>query len=114
MDKNTVLSLSRSSEALKARETVLRNGGLNVISVSSPIEARYEITMGRCGVLLICYRLNEEDAQEITKLYKANCPQGLVIFVEEPSKRETRAPQGVDFVLSESAGPQRILQTLKG
>jgi len=37
MEKNTVLSLSPSQEALAKREATLRSGGLKVISVLSPI-----------------------------------------------------------------------------
>jgi hypothetical protein len=57
MDKKTILSLSPDQDALASREVTLRNGGMKVISVMSPIQARFEIEMGRCGVFLICYRL---------------------------------------------------------
>jgi hypothetical protein len=40
MDKNTVLSLSSDQVVLASREVTLRNGGMKVISVNSPVEAR--------------------------------------------------------------------------
>ena len=112
MDKNTVLSVSQNGEALREREAVLRNGGMEVISVLSSVEAHFEISMGRCGVLLICYRLSEAEAQDLTGIFKNYCPQGLVVFVTEPSRADSRAPAGCDFVVPESAGPEQILQAL--
>jgi len=47
MDQKTILSLSPDQRALASREVALRNGGMKVISVMSPIEARFEIEMGR-------------------------------------------------------------------
>jgi hypothetical protein len=112
MDENTVLSFSPSAEVLKAREVVLRSGGMHVISVLSSVQAHFEITMGRCGVLLICYRLSEAEAQDLTTIFKRYCPQGRVVFVMEPSKGKTHAPAGSDFIVPESAGPEQILEVL--
>ncbi len=52
--ETTVLSLSNGPNHLREREPAIRNGGFGVISVSSGTAARFEIEMGRCGVLLIC------------------------------------------------------------
>jgi hypothetical protein len=62
MDQKTILSLSPSVNALRLREATLRSGGLNVFSVQSGIQARFEIEMGRCGVFLLCYRSSIQDA----------------------------------------------------
>jgi DNA-binding NarL/FixJ family response regulator len=113
MDKNTVLSFCSSAEALKIREAALRNRGMEVVSVTSAVEDRFEITMGRCGILLICYRLFEDEAQEITRLFKHYCSQGRVVFVEEPSNVSSHAPSGTDVVLPESDGPDEIVKALK-
>src|SRR3954465_12545216 len=83
MDKNTVLSLSPDQRALVSREVALRSGGMKVISVMSPIQARFEIEMGRCGVFLICYRLSPIAANELTTLFRRHCPQGQIVFVTE-------------------------------
>ena len=42
---------------LREREAAIRNAGFGVILVSSETAARFEIEMGRCGVLLICYTI---------------------------------------------------------
>ena len=81
MEKDTVLSLSPNQEALAMREATLRSGGLKVISVLSPIQARFEIEMGRCGIFVICYRVSRDQAEELTGLFRKNCPEGRAIFV---------------------------------
>jgi hypothetical protein len=48
MDHNMVLSLSPDQRTLASREVTLRSSGMKVISVMSPIQARFEIEMGRC------------------------------------------------------------------
>jgi hypothetical protein len=113
MQKDTVLSLSPNKAALDSRESALRSRGMKVISVMSPIQARFEIEMGRCGVLLICYRLSGTDANYLAKLFRKSCPDGIVVFVTEPSS-DHDLPPGTDFVVPESAGPELIVQALQG
>src|SRR5436305_12179038 len=103
MEKNTVLSLSPNPDALAMREATLRSGGWQVISVLSPIQARFEIEMGRCGVFLICYRLSIEQAEELTTLFRRNCPEGRIIFVTEPAQKAD-IPANTDYTVPESSG----------
>jgi DNA-binding NtrC family response regulator len=112
MDKNTVLSLSPDKDALASREAILRHGGMRVVSVSSPVEARFEIEMGRCGVFLICYRLQQRDADELTNLFKRFCPYGQIIFVSNYMEG-AKAPAEADIAIPESFGPELILNALK-
>jgi hypothetical protein len=112
MDRDTVLSLSPSRDALASREATLRSGGLKVISVLSPIQARFEIEMGRCGVFLICYRLSIEQAEELTTLFRRNCPEGRIIFVTEPAQKAD-IPANTDYTVPESSGPELILSLLR-
>jgi hypothetical protein len=111
MDKNTILSLSPDQDALASREVTLRNGGMKVISVMSPIQARFEIEMGRCGVFLICYRLSPIAADELTTLFRRYCPHGQIIFVTELPDDE-RVPAEANLTVPESNGPQDILRAL--
>ena len=112
MEKNTVLSLSPNQDALTMREATLRSGGFRVISVLSPIQARFEIEMGRCGVFVICYRVSKEQAEELTRLFRRNCPEGRVIFVTQPG-RMVEVPRGTDFAVPESKGGELVLQAAK-
>lgn len=70
------------------REATLRSGGFEVVSVLSPIQARFEIEMGRCGVFVICYRVSKDEAEELTTLFRKNCPDGRVIFVTHPGQKQ--------------------------
>jgi len=112
MDKNTVLSLSPDRGALASRETTLRNGGMTVISVMTPIQARFEIEMGRCGIFLICYRLSETEADELTRLFRKYCPEGRIVSVTKLSE-DHRVPPEADIAVPESSGPEQILRALK-
>ena len=110
-NKNTVLSLSPDQRALASREVTLESGGMKVISVMSPIQARFEIEMGRCGVFLICYRLSPIAADELMTLFRRQCPQGQIIFVTELPGDE-RVPPEANVIVPESSGPENILRAL--
>jgi hypothetical protein len=111
MDQKTILSLSPSPDALRLREATLRSGGLNVFSVQSGIQARFEIEMGRCGVFLLCYRSSIQDAEDLTSLFRKFCPEGWIIFIKDPAKKAT-VPREANIVVSESSGPELILDML--
>jgi DNA-binding NtrC family response regulator len=112
MDKKTVLSLSPNESALAAREATLRSAGFEVISVLSPIQARFEIEMGRCGVLVICYRVPHDETEELTKLFRKNCPEGRVIFVTQPGQKR-EVPWGTDRAVPESRCGEMVLEAVK-
>jgi hypothetical protein len=77
----------------------------------SPIQARFEIEMGRCGVFLICYRLSEIAADELTKLFRRHCPQGQIVLVTELPGDES-VPSEANITVPESSGPENILRAL--
>ena len=110
-EKKAVLSLTPDTDALVVRETALHNGGFKVVSVMSPVQARFEIEMGRCGTLLICYRLPEIDAKEIARLFRRNCPDGRIIFVTDPRRQDV--PVRADITIPESSGAEVIVQALR-
>ena len=93
------------------RESALCDYGFQVVSVGSEAEARFEIEMGRCGVLLLCFRTNPEITQELADLFKLSCPEGQIIFVM--NEKPDRAPRGVVYVVPDAAGPKAILGVLK-
>src|SRR6266550_1549714 len=105
--ETTVLSFSNDPKHLREREAAIRNGGLGVVSVSSETAARFEIEMGRCGVLLICYTVPPPIAGELAGLFRRSCPGGLIIVVlkEEPASH-------ADVVIPASDGPDAIVRAL--
>ena len=83
---------------------------MNVISVLSPIQARFEIEMGRSGNLLMCHRLSREQADDLAKLYRQYCPEGRIVFVTEGS---SHASAEADAYVPEASGPQELVQALR-
>ena len=100
MDKEKVLSYSGDRNALIQRERVFRRNGFQVVSVESESQARFEIEMGRCGILLICFRTHPEKTREMTELFRKNCSEGVIIFVM--NQTPDRAPHGVDYIVPEA------------
>jgi hypothetical protein len=112
MDKNTVLSVSPSKDALILRQTILSNAGMKVISVFTLAEARFEIQMGRCGNLLMCYRLSSEQAGDIANLFRRYCPEGRIVFISDGTGQPT-APNEADASIPESGAPEHLLQAVR-
>lgn len=84
----------------------LRKGGSEVISVGSEAEARLEIEMGRCGVLLVC-----TNVRDLMRLFRQNCPNGRIIFVR--TAMSSPPPKTADYVVEESEGPEAIVEVLR-
>lgn len=109
-DKNVVLSFSSDNDLLHERELALRTCGFDVVSVRTASEARFEIEMGRCGTLLICFRTRSDTVRDVINLFRQNCPAGCVIFVTDQSNEGT--PRDADYVIAESGGPEAIVRAL--
>jgi hypothetical protein len=110
MDRNVILSFSFDRERLAERETALRHCGFEVISASTASHARFEIEMGRCGVLLICHQSSPLTACELSTLFRKNCPTGRIIFVMKSVLGGI--PVAADLTVLESEGPEAIVQAL--
>ena len=105
--QTTVLSFSNDPEHLHEREAAIRNGGFGVVSVSSEIAARFEIEMGRCGVLLICYTIPPAVSSELAGLFRQSCPSGLIIAV-----LNEQSASDADVVIPASDGPDAVVRAL--
>jgi hypothetical protein len=102
---NKVLSFSPDPRVLQSRESALRNSGFDVTSVGSESQARFEIEMGRCGVLLICFRVPEPQLKDLSKLFRKNCPDGHIIFV----MKDKAPPVFAEAVVAEGEGLQKLV-----
>ncbi len=111
MPKDTILSYSGNHFTLEERERVLKGNGFDVVSVETETQARFEIEMGRCGILLICFQTHPDKTQELAKLFHRNCPSGSILFVM--NEEGTRVPEGVDRLIPETGGPQAIVSALR-
>ena len=80
-DGNAVLSLNPDGRTLFNHELVLREGGYTVVSIRTPIEARYEIEMGRCGIFLLSYIVPPVTCLDLVSAFRRYCPPGVVVFL---------------------------------
>jgi hypothetical protein len=106
---HTVLSLNPDGIALERHELELRNRGFVVISVSSPVEARFEIEKGRCGVFLTSYLTPPLIRDDLVLLFRRSCPQGTVVYV---TQHPNHIVVGVDVLLLEPDQPGSIAERI--
>lgn len=107
--ENTVLSLNPDGETLRSQESALRENGFEVISVSTPLQARFEIEMGRCGVFLTSHITAPTICRDLVSLFRVSCPDGIVVFLTSPSFEQTLE---ADIVFSAQDDPQAIVKRL--
>ncbi len=81
---NTVLSFSFRKGLLPPRQAALRDAGYKVFSTTSEACVRFEIQMGQCGVLLLCYTVPEPIQHELVRLFKRSCEDGVIAYVMHP------------------------------
>lgn len=102
----TVVSYSRDKSLLAAREVALLNGGYKVFSTMSEGSVRFEIQMGQCGVLLLCYTIPDPILHDLSELFSKHCKGGIIAFVMHPLRREESRHS--DLCLLDSELPQSL------
>jgi hypothetical protein len=107
--ESTILSLNPDGPTLVSHELALRENGFAVITVSTPLQARFEIEMGRCGVFLTSYITPVAICRDLVHLFRRNCPQGVVIFVAQHP--DDPSPEA-DMLLSGGDQPEGISQRI--
>jgi hypothetical protein len=107
---NSVLSLNPDGKTLLNTETALRANNFEVLSVSSPIEARFELEMGRCGVFLTSYITPSVIYEDLAKFFRRSCPGGLVFFLSKPTGAEV---PDADIIFSEQDEPHLIVERIR-
>jgi hypothetical protein len=108
--ENTVLSLNPDGHTLLSKEVTLRANSFAVISVSSPLQARFEVEMGRCGISLTSYITPLAIYHDLAGLFSRSCPGGLVVSVAHDS--DDHIPVA-DIVLSDRDEPNVIVQRIR-
>jgi hypothetical protein len=107
--ENTVLSLNPEGHTLRSQESALRENGFEVISVPTPLQARFEIEMGRCGVFLTSHITPLPTCRDLISLFRVSCPDGTVVFLTSPSLEQALE---ADIVFSAQDDPQAIVKRL--
>jgi hypothetical protein len=108
--ENTVLSLNPDRHGLLALESVLREGGFEVVSVNTPLLARFEIEMGRCGIFLTSFLTPSPIYRDLASLFRRYCPTGLVIFM---ARQPDDPVPDADIILSDQDDPSALLKNIQ-
>jgi hypothetical protein len=108
--ENTVLSLNPDRETLLRYETALRESGFEVISVSAPLDARFEIEMGRCGIFLTSYLTSLAIYRDLASLFRRSCPDGRIIFFMD--RPHDNAPDA-DILVSDGDEPRSLVERIR-
>jgi hypothetical protein len=107
--KETVLSLNSDGHSIASQEAALRKDGFTVISVSSAIQARFEIEMGRCGIFLSGYITPLAIYSDLADLFRRSCPGGLRVFITKHGYGDPDA----DILLSNEESPEIVVRKIR-
>ena len=111
--ERTILSLSFDQDNLHRRADILKSNGFDVVSVSSPTQARFEIEMGQCGIFVSCALVSDIVNADLFGLFKNFCPDGLIVHVTSSrSQMRPTAQPNADLEVDEASGPEGIVEAL--
>jgi hypothetical protein len=111
MNTHTALLLSFDPAKNQRRAVALKQRGFEVVSVSSPVQARYEIEMGRCGIFITCPLIADIVSLDLLGLFKKFCPSGITVAVTNSRTRATIGPH-VDIAIDEAGDPDELVSAL--
>jgi hypothetical protein len=77
----TVLHVSPHTALTKSRTRALTSIGCHVVCVSTVGAALFEISMGRCGILLLCHKLDHTGRCTLAEFFHHNCPEPYIVAV---------------------------------
>ena len=77
----TVLAVSPDRQLAQRREAGLTKAGFYVVSVHNEAAALYEIHFGRCGVLLLCHKLDRAVREALARDFHRLCPEPFIVSV---------------------------------
>jgi hypothetical protein len=77
----SVLHVSPDAALSSSRRRVLTAIGCYVVCVRTEGEALFEISMGRCGILLLCHLLSEAARTSLADYFHAKCPDPFIVAI---------------------------------
>lgn len=77
----TVLHVSPDPVLARSRGRVLTAIGCHVVHVRSEAMALFEISLGRCGILLLCHKLSRAARAALAETFHASCPDPYIVAV---------------------------------
>ncbi len=77
----TILHVSPDTALIKSRTQALSDIGCQVVSVSTVVGALFEISLGRCGILLLCHKLDQMGRCTLADYFHHHCPNPYIVAV---------------------------------
>jgi CheY-like chemotaxis protein len=108
----TVISVGTLPEVLSLREAVLKSVGYTVFTATNPQEAATRIRNGECGVLLLCYSVQDEWRGQLIREFRETCPQGRVVAITNGNMAEV--PKEVDELIFGIEGAEALIDAVRG
>ena len=81
--RHTILAVSPDRQVARLRHVALSDAGFEVVTVHAESAARYEIYLGRCGVLLLCHKLTRQARESLASYIEEMCPEPFIVAVLE-------------------------------
>ena len=110
-NRTPVISVGTISELLLLREKILQAAGYAVFTTQNPEEAGFRIRNCECGVLLLCYSVEDHWRRILINDFREHCPQGRIVAVTNHPVAET--PKEVDELVYGVEGPEALMQAVR-
>ena len=76
-----MLHVSPDPELAGSRGRVLQAIGCEVFWVDGESAALFEISMGRCGILLLCHKLSAAARESLADCFHSRCPEPFIVAI---------------------------------
>ena len=109
--KPKVLSVGTLPELLASRHAILEGAGYKVFTTSKPEQAMLKIENGDCGVLLLCYSLDEEKRISVVSRFREKCENGRVVAI---TNQPMKYPGEADVFVYGVEGAEALIAAVGG
>ena len=79
--RRTVLHVSPDATLARSRTEALTVIGFEVSCVQTVGTALFEISLGRCGVLVLCHKLDPTGRCTLAEYFENNCPEPYIVAI---------------------------------
>jgi len=101
----TVLQVAPDRQLAKFRHGVLSEIGFYVVSVHTESHAFFEISLGRCGILLLCHQLRPASREALALFFHEHCPEPFIVAILAHENDHCPPETHVRVVHSEAPAP---------
>jgi len=79
--RKNVLHVSPDETLARSRHQVLSAVGFHVFCVYTVSAALFEISLGRCGTLLLCHQLKKNSRETLATFFHERCPEPFIVTI---------------------------------